>query len=960
MAKKKKIKLSACMIVKNEAAMLKRSLDSIQNLVDEIIVVDTGSTDETVEIAQTFNAKIFHYPWEHDFSKHRNQSILYATGDWILIIDADEAMDTTSTSPKALKQRLGKAGKKINAFSVTMADKNQDGEVVNRIKRERIFRNNAGMHYEGIVHNRPVYKGEPQPIDLTLFHYGYALSEDEMQARHARTVDLLERRIKQNPNDLHAFFYLSQLYTAMHQHDKGLESAQTCLTLFRTAYGEASNSLNKANKETQKSDEKRQNSLDFYAAIYHILAIGLIQNETYDEALTIVREGLEKLPHEIDLYYDLASIGFFTKNPDLVIEGGEAFLDQVQKRNTNRSATKVVPIQDHPTRPNSTTDPESIFSVKFRLMLAYLSQKRLENFDALWPECQIDWADTPPLHAVLLSALEAAQTWERLEIAYAYLTANAPDKIDLNEKTCLQYEIFIARKNEAEAPLEQAIEKYLNLAPNYEEVPLPTLIILAEALLKKNDTKGFLQLSAFLLTTHLTQKPESIKSSVKLAEAYGILADEQDETEQGKIITTLCSQIANCLSGSTEEQTDIIAHRSKNQNEDQSAVAFSELTHSKIFPKIQYDTSPHNCGLRISDGLPKIKSFNQIQSNQQKKGSLQSQMDIRGKKFIVIGGAGFIGSHLVDLLTKEDIAEIRIFDNFTRGNEENLAQSLKDPRVKIFELGGDLLHRDILNTAIKGMDGVFHLAALWLLHCHDFPRSAFEVNMGGTFNVLEAMLNNGVRRLVFSSSASVYGDAVEEPMTENHPHNNTNFYGATKIAGEQMCRALYHRYKDTDKFFNYTGLRYMNVYGPRQDYQGAYIAVIMKILDRLEQGLSPIVYGDGSQAYDFIYVKDCAQANIDAMKSNATDAFYNVGTGIKTSIKELTELLIELTDSEVEIQYEPAGLTFVKNRVGSPIKAENEIDFKSKIDLRAGLMNLIEWRKENKQAISPPHPHVRA
>ncbi|MEE4357933.1 MAG: NAD-dependent epimerase/dehydratase family protein, partial [Desulfococcaceae bacterium] len=287
----------------------------------------------------------------------------------------------------------------------------------------------------------------------------------------------------------------------------------------------------------------------------------------------------------------------------------------------------------------------------------------------------------------------------------------------------------------------------------------------------------------------------------------------------------------------------------------------------------------------------------------------------------------------------------------SRGNEENLSEALKDPRVKIFELGGDLLHRDILDTAMKGIDGVFHFAALWLLHCYDFPRSAFEVNIGGTFNILESVLNNRVRRLVYSSSASVYGDAVEEPMTENHPHNNTNFYGATKIAGEHMCRSLYHRYKDTDKHFDYVGLRYMNVYGPRQDYHGAYIAVIMKILDRLDKGLPPVVYGDGSQAYDFIYVGDCGRANVCAMKSDMTDSFYNVGTGTRTTIKEVAELLLELTDSDLQIQYEPAGTTFVKNRVGCPVKSKKEIGFEANVPLQEGLKKLIEWRNSHREAV---------
>ncbi len=326
-------------------------------------------------------------------------------------------------------------------------------------------------------------------------------------------------------------------------------------------------------------------------------------------------------------------------------------------------------------------------------------------------------------------------------------------------------------------------------------------------------------------------------------------------------------------------------------------------------------------------------------------------MDLSGKRLLLIGGAGLIGSHTVDELLKEDVAEIRIFDNFTRGSEENLAEALKDPRVTIFSLGGELMHRDILDAAMQDIDGVFHFAALWLKHCYDYPRSAYEVNIGGTFNVLEALINNGVKRLVFSSSASVYGDAVEEPMTEDHPYNNTNFYGATKISGEHMCRSLHHRYKDTEHHFDYVGLRYMNVYGPRQDYHGAYIAVIMKILDRLDKGLPPIVYGDGSQAYDFVYVGDCGRANVCAMKADATDAFYNVGTGIKTTIQELAELILEVTGSDLDIQYEPGGMSFVKNRIGSPDRAAEELGFEARIQLREGLARLIEWRDAHKAEV---------
>ncbi|MEW6237270.1 MAG: NAD-dependent epimerase/dehydratase family protein [Candidatus Omnitrophota bacterium] len=317
-------------------------------------------------------------------------------------------------------------------------------------------------------------------------------------------------------------------------------------------------------------------------------------------------------------------------------------------------------------------------------------------------------------------------------------------------------------------------------------------------------------------------------------------------------------------------------------------------------------------------------------------------MDIRGKNILVIGGAGLIGSHVVEELLKEDVREVAVYDNFSRGSRENLAQALKDPRCRIFELGGDILQKDILGEAIKSRDAVIHLAALWLLHCHEYPQSAFETNIRGTWNVLDACVKHGVKRLIYSSSASVYGDAVEEPMTEEHPYNNWTFYGATKIAGEHMFKAYHKRYG-----LEGVGLRYMNVYGPRQDYHGAYTAVMMKILDRLDCGEPPVVYGDGSQSYDFIYVRDVALANVCALKSSVPFGFYNVGRGIKTSIKELAELLVELTDSNLAVRYVPAGQTFVQNRVGCPKAAERDLGFCWSVDLREGMKALIEWRKQD-------------
>jgi len=322
-------------------------------------------------------------------------------------------------------------------------------------------------------------------------------------------------------------------------------------------------------------------------------------------------------------------------------------------------------------------------------------------------------------------------------------------------------------------------------------------------------------------------------------------------------------------------------------------------------------------------------------------------MDLKGKKFVLVGGAGLIGSHTADLLLKEDVKEIIIYDNFVRGSEENLASALEDPRVSIYDIGGDIMQTDILQSAFDGADGVFHFAALWLLQCHDYPRTAFDVNVRGTFNVMEACVAKGVTRLVSSSSASVYGDAVREPMDEDHPYNNKNFYGATKIAGEAFLRSFHHRYG-----LDYVGLRYMNVYGPRQDYHGAYIAVIMKMLDAIDRGESPTIMGDGSEAFDFVAVEDCGLANVCAMKSEATDENYNVGTGIRTSLKELAEIIIEITGCDKPINYAPRSqATLVKNRVGDPVKASKEIDFTAQIDLRDGLQRLISWRASHKAEV---------
>jgi len=324
-------------------------------------------------------------------------------------------------------------------------------------------------------------------------------------------------------------------------------------------------------------------------------------------------------------------------------------------------------------------------------------------------------------------------------------------------------------------------------------------------------------------------------------------------------------------------------------------------------------------------------------------------MKLENAKVLVIGGAGFIGSHVVAELLKTKVAKIVVYDNFARGRMEYLEPYMHDNRLSVFSDGGDIRETDVLNAAMKGMDGVFCLAALWLLHCKDYPRVAFDVNIRGIFNVLEACVANNIKKLVWSSSASVYGDAVELPMTEEHPFNNKNFYGATKIAAEAMATAFNDRYG-----LEAIGLRYMNVYGPHQDQTAAYTGVIPIMLNKIDENEQPVINGDGSQSYDFIYVEDVARFNILSMENEVKFGFYNVGTEKQTTIKTLCDTILELKSSDLKVQYNPYSeddaRQFVQNRIGSNAKAKAELGFEPKYDLRTGLQKLIDWRNQGQTA----------
>ena len=312
-------------------------------------------------------------------------------------------------------------------------------------------------------------------------------------------------------------------------------------------------------------------------------------------------------------------------------------------------------------------------------------------------------------------------------------------------------------------------------------------------------------------------------------------------------------------------------------------------------------------------------------------------MELNKKKIMVIGGAGLVGSHIVDQLIQEPVNEIVVYDNFVRGTRENLDSAAHSPKVKVIE--ASMTDAETLYKSMEGVDGVFLLASLWLGECVNDPRKAWETNVMGTWNVVEACQKLGVERIVYSSSASVYGNALVTPMSEDHPFNNRTTYGATKIANEQMFRAIYEQHK-----MPYIGMRYMNIYGPRMDYEGFYVSVIMKVLDRIFANEAPVIFGDGLQMYDFIYVDDVAEANILGMKTDCADEFFNIGMGVGTTINELVDILLELTNSTLRPKYLPQEQSFVTYRIGSVEKAKELLGFEAHTQLIDGLRKVVEMR----------------
>ncbi|WP_051938968.1 NAD-dependent epimerase/dehydratase family protein [Phaeacidiphilus oryzae] len=316
-----------------------------------------------------------------------------------------------------------------------------------------------------------------------------------------------------------------------------------------------------------------------------------------------------------------------------------------------------------------------------------------------------------------------------------------------------------------------------------------------------------------------------------------------------------------------------------------------------------------------------------------------SGSSVRGKRILVTGGAGTIGSTLVDLLAEHGAGEIRVLDNLVRGRRRNLEAALASGAARLIE--GDIRDRDTVRAATEGADLVFHLAAIRITQCAEEPRLANEVLVDGTFNVLEAAAEAGVGKVVASSSASVYGLADTFPTDEDHhPYRNDTFYGAAKAFNEGMLRSFHAMYG-----LDYLALRYFNVYGPRMDIHGLYTEVLIRWMERIEAGEPPLILGDGTQTMDFVDVRDIARANLLAAESGLTDEVFNVACGVETSLRELALALLATMGAEgLEPVHGPArAVNGVTRRLADTRRAAERLGFRAEIDLRRGLRDLVDW-----------------
>jgi UDP-glucose 4-epimerase len=311
---------------------------------------------------------------------------------------------------------------------------------------------------------------------------------------------------------------------------------------------------------------------------------------------------------------------------------------------------------------------------------------------------------------------------------------------------------------------------------------------------------------------------------------------------------------------------------------------------------------------------------------------------LKDARVLITGGAGLVGSHIADQLLKEDVSEIVVLDNFVRGLHKNLAGAMQSGKIKIVE--GDICDKELVQKTMAGIDVLFHQAAIRITQCAEDPRLAFEVLAAGTYNVLEAAVAAKVQRVVAASSASVYGMAETFPTNESHhPYNNRTIYGACKTFNESLLRSFNEMYG-----LNYVALRYFNVYGERMDIHGAYTEVLIRWMKAILAGKTPLIFGDGTQTMDFVYVTDIARANILAAKSDVSDQVFNIASGRETSLLELAHALLKVMDSDLAVEHQAERkVNPVPRRLADVRDAYEKLGFRTQITLEDGLSRLVDW-----------------
>jgi UDP-glucose 4-epimerase len=289
----------------------------------------------------------------------------------------------------------------------------------------------------------------------------------------------------------------------------------------------------------------------------------------------------------------------------------------------------------------------------------------------------------------------------------------------------------------------------------------------------------------------------------------------------------------------------------------------------------------------------------------------------------------------------QPVNQVVVYDNFVRGRRENLASALTDRRLRVID--GDIRDRKALAQAMQGIDLVFHEAAIRITQCAEEPRLALEVLVDGTYNVLEAAVHAGVGKVVSASSASIYGLADEFPTSEQHPpYHNRTIYGASKSFNESLLRSFNEMYG-----LNYIALRYFNVYGPRMDIFGAYTEVFIRWMERIAADKPPLIFGDGTQTMDFVYVEDIARANLLAAMADVSDEVFNIASGVETSLNELASTLLQVMGSDLSPEYGPERkVNPVPRRLADVCKARRMLGFETQISLEEGLQNLVHWWRE--------------